>query len=52
MGFLVTRWEASYEGRQISVTRHELGRGFNLERTIDGKERRSAFKSILQAKLS
>ena len=52
MGFLVTRWEASYEGRQISVTRHELGRSFNLERTIDGKELRSAFKSILQAKLS
>ena len=36
MGFITTRWEATYEGHRITVTRNEIGRGFVLE--WDGRE--------------
>ena len=36
MGLLTTRWEATYEGHNLTVLRNELGRGFTLE--WDGKE--------------
>jgi hypothetical protein len=36
MGFITTRWEATYEGHGITVTRNEIGRGFALE--WDGRE--------------
>src|SRR5438105_3386284 len=36
MGFLQTRWEATFEGHNITVTRNEIGRGFALE--WDGRE--------------
>ena len=31
MGFLTTRWEAKYEGHNLTVTRNEVGRGFAVE---------------------
>ncbi len=36
MGLLATRWEAKYEGHNITVSRNELTRGFSLE--WDGHE--------------
>jgi hypothetical protein len=36
MGLLGTRWEASYEGHNLVVSRNELTRGFGLE--WDGQE--------------
>ncbi len=36
MGFITTRWEATYEDHGITVTRNEIGRGFALE--WDGRE--------------
>lgn len=36
MGLMTTRWEAEYEGHNLTVLRTELGRGFTLE--WDGKE--------------
>src|SRR5689334_19599005 len=36
MGFLTTRWEATYEGHNITVSRNEVLRGFTLE--WDGRE--------------
>jgi hypothetical protein len=36
MGLLGTRWEAKYEGHNITVSRNELTRGFSLE--WDGQE--------------
>lgn len=36
MGLITTRWEATYEGHCITVTRNEIGRGFGLE--WDGRE--------------
>ena len=36
MGFLTTRWEATYGRHEIAVTRNELGRGFGIE--WDGRE--------------
>jgi hypothetical protein len=31
MGLLSTRWEAKYDGHNITVTRNEVGRGFAVE---------------------
>lgn len=31
MGLITTRWEAKYEGHNITVSRNELSRGFALE---------------------
>ena len=31
MGFLTTRWEAKFEGHNLTVTRNEIGRGFSIE---------------------
>ena len=36
MGFITTRWEATYEDHSITATRNEIGRGFALE--WDGRE--------------
>ncbi len=36
MGWITTRWEATYQGHAIAVTRNEIGRGFRLE--WDGRE--------------
>lgn len=36
MGLLATRWEAEYEGHNITVSRNEVTRGFSLE--WDGHE--------------
>jgi len=36
MGLLATRWEAKYEGHNITVARNELTRGFSIE--WDGHE--------------
>jgi len=36
MGLITTRWEATYERHNITVTRTEIGRGFGLE--WDGRE--------------
>ena len=36
MGFITTRWEATYDGHDITVTRNEIRRGFALE--WDGRE--------------
>lgn len=36
MGLLATRWEASYQGHNITVSRNEVLRGFTLE--WDGRE--------------
>jgi hypothetical protein len=36
MGWLTTRWEATHNGHNITVTRNEVLRGFNLE--WDGRE--------------
>jgi hypothetical protein len=31
MGLLATRWEATFEGHNLTVSRNEVGRGFSLE---------------------
>ena len=31
MGILTTRWEATFEGHNLTVSRNEVGRGFSLE---------------------
>ena len=36
MGLLNTRWEATYHGHNITISRNEVTRGFQLE--WDGKE--------------
>lgn len=35
MGLLSTRWEATFEGHNLTVSRNEVGRGFSL--AWDGK---------------
>jgi hypothetical protein len=42
MGLLASRWEASYEGHAIVVSRNEVTRGYKIE--WDGKE--IAHKSV------
>lgn len=36
MGILTTRWEATFEGHNVTVSRNEVLRGFTLE--WDGRE--------------
>ncbi len=36
MGLIATRWEAKYEGHNITVARNEITRGFSIE--WDGHE--------------
>ena len=36
MGLLATRWEAKYEGHNVTVARNEVTRGFSIE--WDGHE--------------
>lgn len=45
MGLLGTRWEATYEGHELVVSRNELTRGFKLE--WDGTEIASRVWSLV-----